>query len=113
MIGVVLALAGTIVGCTDRDRSRHGALPSSSTATGSPHAIEAVKGHAAKPLHQKLFEDLGLAEYEGTAASCLICHSDQARDILKTAHWRWKGPVTSIDGLEGQMHGKRDLLNNL
>jgi len=112
VIGLTLALGGTMVDCTDRNRSRDGASASSPKASPNAHAIEAVKGPAAKPLHEKLFEVLGLSEYEGTAGSCLICHSDHGQDILKTAHWKWKGTVTNIAGLEGATHGKVDLINN-
>jgi hypothetical protein len=69
---------------------------------------------AEKTLHEKIFVDiLGQTEFDGIASSCLICHSNHARDILETAHWNWQGPVTNIEGLEGELHGKRDLLNNL
>ena len=67
-----------------------------------------------KTLHERIFVDiLGKTAYEGTAGSCLICHSDHARDILESAHWKWEGVVTNIEGLEGETHGKKDLLNNL
>ena len=67
-----------------------------------------------KTLHESIFVDvLGKTAYEGTASSCLICHSDHARDILESAHWTWEGEVTNIEGFEGETHGKKDLLNNL
>jgi hypothetical protein len=65
-------------------------------------------------FHERIFVDiLGKTEYDGTGDSCLLCHEDHARDILETAHWKWEGPVTNIEGLEGEVHGKRDLINNL
>ena len=67
---------------------------------------------ADRSTHQVIFEDIVAGDFDGPD-SCLICHSDSARDILATAHWNWQGTVTNIDGLEGEVHGKRDLINNL
>lgn len=67
---------------------------------------------AERSTHQVIFEDIVAGDFDGPE-SCLICHSDHARDILATAHWNWQGVVTNIDGLEGEVHGKRDLINNL
>jgi octaheme c-type cytochrome (tetrathionate reductase family) len=49
--------------------------------------------------------------YEGTE-SCLVCHGKLAEEVLETAHFKWEGVVANIAGLEGQIYGKRDILNN-
>ena len=58
------------------------------------------------PLHKTFFDD-----YQGTQ-TCLTCHDDHAADIMETGHWNWGGAVDNIAGLEGQTHGKVDLVNN-
>lgn len=73
---------------------------------------EECPGPDDRSTHQVIFEDIISTSFAGTD-TCLICHSDHARDILGTAHWNWQGTVTGIDGLEGEVHGKRDLINNL
>jgi hypothetical protein len=38
---------------------------------------------------------------------CLRCHADAGEDILKTAHWLWKGPSThTMEHRKEVMHGK-------
>ena len=49
--------------------------------------------------------------YEGTQ-SCLNCHGLLAEAVLETAHFKWDGVVANIEGVEGQIHGKKDILNN-
>jgi octaheme c-type cytochrome (tetrathionate reductase family) len=49
--------------------------------------------------------------YEGTE-SCLMCHEDQGEAVLEMGHFKWEGKTNRIAGLEGQTHGKNDLLNN-
>jgi octaheme c-type cytochrome (tetrathionate reductase family) len=49
--------------------------------------------------------------YEGTQ-SCLMCHEDEGQAALNMGHFKWQGEVANIAGLEGQTHGKNDLLNN-
>ncbi len=49
--------------------------------------------------------------YEG-ADDCLVCHGAIGDDILTTAHWNWEGTVLAIEGLEGETHGKTDIINN-
>ena len=49
--------------------------------------------------------------YEGTQ-SCLNCHGLMAEELLTTAHFQWQGVVANIEGVVGEIHGKRDILNN-
>jgi octaheme c-type cytochrome (tetrathionate reductase family) len=49
--------------------------------------------------------------YEGTE-SCLMCHEKEGYEALTMGHFGWEGRVSNIDGLEGQVHGKNDLINN-
>ncbi len=49
--------------------------------------------------------------YEGTE-SCLMCHDDQGQAALDMGHFKWEGQSENIAGLEGQVHGKNDLINN-
>ena len=66
----------------------------------------------AEPLHKTLFTtNLGDPDYQGTQ-TCLTCHSNHATDIMEGAHWNWSGVVDDIEGLEGQTHGKVDLIND-
>ena len=58
------------------------------------------------PLHKTFISD-----YEGTQ-TCLVCHSEDAAHVMESGHWNWSGVVDDIAGLEGQTHGKVDLLNN-
>jgi len=59
-------------------------------------------------IHDLFFS---LREYEGTV-TCLMCHEKEGLDMLDTGHFKWEGEVKNIVGLEGQSHGKNDLLNN-
>ena len=49
--------------------------------------------------------------YEGTQ-SCLNCHGKLADEVLETAHFKWEGVATNIEGFENEIHGKNDILNN-
>ena len=49
--------------------------------------------------------------YEGTE-SCLLCHEEEGRMVLEKGHFKWEGQTDRIAGLEAQIHGKKDLLNN-
>jgi octaheme c-type cytochrome (tetrathionate reductase family) len=59
-------------------------------------------------LHKGYFTENA---YTGTS-QCLNCHGKIGDDVMKTAHWNWEGTVSGIKGLEGTIHGKKDLLNN-
>ena len=111
-MGLALALTGLLVGCPGLSP---GARPSSVVPDDEEDQEdqEDQEEEPAKSLHEKIFVDvLGVSEYQGTASSCLICHSDHARDILDTAHWNWQGAADNIAGLEGEQHGKQDLMNS-
>ncbi len=58
--------------------------------------------------HQAYFEK---HDYSGTA-TCLECDADMGSDILKTGHWNWQGIRANIEGVESEVHGKRDIINN-
>ncbi len=49
--------------------------------------------------------------WEGTQ-SCLMCHEDEGYEALAMGHFEWQSKTDKIVGLEGQAHGKNDLLNN-
>ena len=49
--------------------------------------------------------------YEGTD-SCLMCHQKEGEAALQMGHFKWEGKTDRMVGLEGQTHGKKDLLNN-
>jgi octaheme c-type cytochrome (tetrathionate reductase family) len=49
--------------------------------------------------------------WEGTE-SCLMCHQDEGEAVLEMGHFKWQGETDRIAGLEGQVHGKNDLINN-
>ena len=46
-------------------------------------------------------------------AACLECHEAQARDLMKTAHWRWQGSSPYAAGAEAREdRGKANQINN-
>jgi len=59
-------------------------------------------------IHDLFFS---LREYEGTQ-SCLMCHEKEGLEMLETGHFKWAGKTDKIAGLEGQVHGKNDVINN-
>jgi len=59
-------------------------------------------------IHDLFFS---MREYEGTQ-SCLMCHESEGLEMLETGHFKWAGKIGNIAGLEGQVHGKNDLINN-
>lgn len=65
-------------------------------------------GYDPVSLHSGYFTE---NPYTGTA-QCLNCHGKIGDDVMRTAHWKWEGTVTGIEGFEGTIHGKKDLINN-
>lgn len=48
-------------------------------------------------------------------AVCLKCHAKQAEDLMKSSHWKWKGPPRSLEGFgpgSKDELGKLTLINN-
>jgi len=44
---------------------------------------------------------------------CLECHPDAAKNLMKTAHWKWEGEPVHVPGHPEPMKiGKKNLLNN-
>ena len=69
-------------------------------------------GGAEKPVHETRFtESFDDPNYRGTQ-DCLTCHADRAEDIMETGHWKWSGALANVAGLEGEIHGKVDLIND-
>jgi len=60
-------------------------------------------------IHDLYFE---LRPYEGTK-TCLMCHEEDGTQMLDSGHFKWRGKVKNIVGLEGEQYGKQDLINNL
>lgn len=45
--------------------------------------------------------------------SCLQCHPQAAKDLMKTVHWKWEGDPVKIPGHKDPMKiGKKNLINN-
>lgn len=65
----------------------------------------------AESRHQIILTEIITEGYQGTQ-TCLICHTDEAEDIVETGHWKWKGTSANIQGYETGTHGKVDLINN-
>jgi octaheme c-type cytochrome (tetrathionate reductase family) len=59
-------------------------------------------------IHDLFFS---MRPYEGPK-SCLMCHESEGLEMLTTGHFKWEGKTDRIVGLEGQSHGKNDLINN-
>ncbi len=59
-------------------------------------------------IHELYFD---LRPYEGTQ-TCLMCHEGEGEEMLNTGHFKWEGTSDRIVGLEGESHGKNDLINN-
>ncbi len=59
-------------------------------------------------LHKGYFTE---NTYTGTS-QCLDCHGKIGDDVMTTGHWKWEGVSSNIAGYEGEIHGKKDLINN-
>ena len=86
------------------------APPDENPGNGNPGNGPGDPGDDSSLSHEKYFTD---NLYEGTQ-SCLgsKCHDAAANDVLMTGHWNWQGIATNIEGVENEVHGKKDLINN-
>ena len=64
--------------------------------------------YGAEKLHSGYFTE---HDYEDTS-SCLNCHGLLGADLLTKAHFSWQGLASNLEGFEGEIHGKNDLINN-
>ena len=66
------------------------------------------------PDHNRLVELSGTPSPDQVTRECLRCHKSQGEDMLKTAHWLWKGPSpNTMEHQKDAMHGKGvDVFNN-
>jgi octaheme c-type cytochrome (tetrathionate reductase family) len=66
------------------------------------------------PDHTKLVNLPDNADPFQVTAECLRCHETQGKDMIKTAHWLWKGPSPYTTGHSKEiLHGKAaTALNN-
>ncbi|MEJ2308294.1 MAG: tetrathionate reductase family octaheme c-type cytochrome [Gammaproteobacteria bacterium] len=87
----------------------HAAKPEDTPGKGPDNSND-PGGGGDSPLHQEYFT---ANPYTGTQ-SCLgsSCHDKEAEDVLATGHWNWQGVSDNLAGLEGEVHGKRDMINN-
>ena len=44
-------------------------------------------------------------------ATCLECHTERHKEIMKTPHWNWSRK-TDLNGREGKEIGKKNVINN-
>lgn len=66
------------------------------------------------PDHKELVDLPDQPDPFQVTAECLRCHDEQGKDMLKTAHWLWKGPSPYTTGHRKDiLHGKgTTALNN-
>ena len=56
------------------------------------------------PNHKDLVKLPENPEPSAVTRECLRCHDAQAEDMLKSAHWLWKGPSPHTEGHEKHIH---------
>ncbi len=69
--------------------------------------------HPLVPDHKLLLNLSADAARTSMTSKCLECHETTGRDILKTAHWNWKGRTPEIAGQEHSTSvGLRNTIDN-
>ncbi len=64
-----------------------------------------------KTRHEKVFTEIIPEGFQATS-DCLKCHADEGMALLDSGHFNWGDVTDAIAGLEGQVVGKINLINN-
>ncbi len=101
------------ISCWDLNQNGVGDLPDEDlNGDGVVDALDcnAFASGAYEPaqLHKGYFTENA---YEGTK-SCMNCHGGIGDDVMTTGHFKWEGVAENIEGFEGGIHGKNDIINN-
>jgi octaheme c-type cytochrome (tetrathionate reductase family) len=100
------------ISCWDLNENGVADLPDEDTNGDGVVNVEDCRtaGGAYDPagLHAGFFKQ---NPYEGTQ-DCLYCHGKLGDEILETGHWKWQGLASNLEGFEGEIHGKNDIINN-
>jgi octaheme c-type cytochrome (tetrathionate reductase family) len=99
------------INCWDLNQNGIADLPDEDTNGDGTIDVQDCRvsgSYTPEALHKGYFTD---NTYTGTG-QCLVCHGKIGDDVMKSAHWKWKGTVSGIAGLEGTVHGKVDMINN-
>ncbi len=101
------------INCWDLNQNGVGDLPDEDlNGDGVVDALDcnafASGAYQAEQLHKGYFTE---HPYEGTE-SCMNCHGKIGDEVITTGHFKWEGVSANIEGFEGGIHGKTDILNN-
>ena len=88
-IGLKGAYHRQCIGCHERQPS----LASAPTACASCH-------HPWTPEHEPLVTLVGKPGPQDVTNNCLTCHQKAGQDVLKSAHWNWKGGAPTVRGYD-------------
>lgn len=79
-------------------------------ASGFGAIVFAVGSVSASTADHSKFKELQREFKSGqeVTRACLACHTEAARQVMKTQHWTW----SSLNPATGQMVGKKSLVNN-
>ena len=66
--------------------------------------LECIGCHRRNPAdHTDLVSLPAEPDYREVTSNCLSCHQDEGAEMLKSAHWRWRGPSSNIVGHEKEV----------
>lgn len=113
---VLIAMAFFLAGCggggdDDGDNNVAGNPPADDGDDGSGDTGGTEPPPPALTTHEDAFTNVLPDGYEG-AHSCMVCHVSAGAEVMASAHWNWEGVSSNMEGHEGEVHGKTDLINN-